>query len=245
MKSGPEHFNETIGKVLDQFLDPSGTPSGSVCFPHDLPNHKIRAVNAMTPVEWLRCCAAQTNSWERLAITEKVAFAAEINWTPGRVVAEAHAHAVVLDVSILEAILGTNPGYERYLRLDFEPWNLGSLFPDPMVHVHASSKGPPRFPVSHSSTVPHIDFIELILRNFERGIWEQWADRVWERRIRPNLGAASDPRASIKSAFGANQYELLSTHLKGPVEHWKKILLEEKRKMSSFVYDSKLDALNY
>lgn len=247
MSGGCEHFDETIGKVLDRFLDPAGTPAGSVCFPRDLPNQKIRAVSAMTPVEWLRHCAEQTESWERLAITEKVAFTAEISWTAGRIITEVHAHAVVLDVGVVEAIRGKKPGYERYLRLDFEPWNLGSLFPDPMVHTHASLKGPPRFPVSHSSTAPHIDFIELVLRNFERSLWERWADRVWERRIGPNLGANPDPRARIKSAFVAapGQYKLLSTQLKAPVEHWKKVLIEEKLKMSSFVYDTKLDALNY
>lgn len=245
MNGGPEHFDKTIGKVIGRLLDPSGTPSGSVCFPPDLPNEKIRAVAGMTPVEWLRECAKQTNWGEQLAITEKIAFAAEISWTTGRVVTEVHAHAVVLDVGILEAITGTDPGQGRYLRLDFEPWNLGRLFPDPMVHAHASMKGPPRFPVSHSSTVPHVDFVELLLRNYERDVWERWADRVWERRVERTPGARPDARAHIKAAFAGGKYDVLSTELREPVERWKKVLTEEKRKMCSFVYNAKLDALNY
>ncbi len=256
--SDPIHFSERIKKVLAH-LTPH-THSGNVSWPPDLPNAKSRITKEkkktekteeVNPLTWLRDIASQIKNSDQLAIIDNIAFTTEISWVTNnkiRLISEVHAQALILeDISIDDAIMGIDPEGCQYLRADFEPTNLGILFPDPMAHVHAQPKKEPRFSLSASNTVPHIDFIELILRNYARNLWMDWAGRVWDMRIsgkRRTLNE-NDPKTVILQAFANSLHSMICTDLADDVSNWKKALISEKRNMTSFVHDDRFDVMNY
>jgi hypothetical protein len=135
----------------------------------------------------------------------------------------------------------------HYLRMDFERSNLGGLLHDPVPHVHAQAKGEPRFALSDSRSLPHVDFVELVLRNYFHDEWEDWADRVWERRVKPVLpfDGTADPRTQIKAAFRESHYPTLMGDFRESVSQWKRVLVEEKRRMCPLAWDETHEVLGY
>jgi hypothetical protein len=246
-EGGPEHFTPVIAKILGNLMPYPGRTSA--CHPSDLPAGDTRIQDLESPMAWLQRIAENTKHVDRLTLFPHIAFTAEIFWDStknGNVISKVHAQALILDgVTVEDVICGGKAERYQYLRADFDPGNLGRIFPDPMVHVHSEPKGEPRFSASVAITLPHVDFLELILRNYAKDIWNKWAIKVWERRIKPYLGNAEDPRARIQSAFGGNHHKVLRGDLREPLERWKQKLLEEKRMMSSLVYDPSFEALNY
>lgn len=246
---GTEHFSPTTKKILEGNLMPYPGKT-SACHPANLPAEETRIEDAETPISWLQKIAKKIKHSDQLILLDNVAFTAEIFWdstSRSKVISKVHAQALFLDgVTVKDVIGGKTTSRYQYLRTDFDPGNLGCIFPDPMVHVHSNPKGEPRFAASASSSLPHVDFLELLLRNYARGIWEEWADRVWARRVQPHLGSAEDPRVAIRSAFRGNHHKVLRGALRDPVERWKQKLIEEKLKMSPLLYDApSFDALNY
>lgn len=248
--SGTEHFTRRTEKILTGNLQPYPGQT-SACHPLDLPNDKARIQDGEDPLRWLEKIADITKYPEELILRDNVAFTAEIVWHSASgqsFIHKVHAQALILEGATVEEVIYGAAGEARhqYLRADFDPENLGHLFPDPMVHVHAASKGEPRFPLSVANTLPHVDFLELLLRNYAWEDWSRWADRVWDRRIRPTQGNAEDPRLPIRAAFGGNHHLTLREGLREHVVRWRDVLVKEKRAMCSLRYDPSFDeVLNY
>jgi hypothetical protein len=104
-----------------------------------------------------------------------------------------------------------------------------------------------RFPIASNRSLPHVDFVEVILRNFYRYEWEAWADAVWTRRIRPGLplGGAYDPHTQIKAAFRGSQHLTLAGPLGESVAVWKRQLVTEKLRMCRLSWHDANDHLGY
>lgn len=238
----PIAFTPKIANVL-ALLDPGNRPYGSLCFPPDIPNKDFRTLDKDTPVGWLRRVVAGTSYSDSLSVFSNIALVIEFSWETsseyGQIVKEVHCQAVVTpDTDIEDVILGAEPDKQQYFRVDYEPWNLGKyVFPDPLPHTHAQVKREPRFSLSSSSTLPHIDFLEFLLRNYQRQQWQEWADKVWDERVYPSLPVhmrqieSGNTREAILAAFSANQFETLTIQLKEPVLAWKEALKNEKKRM--------------
>jgi hypothetical protein len=188
---------------------------------------------------------------------ENCVVVAEVKWSADAdgnlVVTEAHCQAAVHQGGVpIELLIEESPADSdeqwAYIRLDFEPENLGGIvFRDPLPHVHARMKGEPRFAVSRRPTAPHIDFIELLIRNFYPRVWHEWAVNVWMTRIGPS--AALHERLGglerMLAAFSENKYRVLCTELREPVLRWKNALQSEKSRMSPLGPLTLCDAIDY
>lgn len=245
----PVHFSNAIESLLLGPLSPGNRPHGSASTPPDLTNDDMRIEGAEEPADWLRNIAKRTSYANLLAIEEHVAVVAEIRWE-GRVLTEAHCQAVALDSGRIEEVLnGTGCPTMHYLRADFEPWNLGQfVFPDPVSHVHSNHKKEPRFRLAAADSVTHVDFFELVLRNFARATWQTWAEKVWHKRVRVTMpgSAPAATLSTVRNAFEDSDYKRLSSgDLRPAVRKWKQALRREKGLMTTLAADSTLAALDY
>lgn len=238
-------------------LMPDDRPEGTICFPSDLPNKDCRTQAEDTPVAWLQRVAAQTKYPDLLRLFPNVAFVSEVSWFQDNkrrpILKEVHCQAVVTPgVDINQAVDGAEVPSQQYFRVDFEPWNLGKyVFPDPIPHAHSNVKNEPRFPLALVSTTPHVDMVEFLLRNYNRRLWQVWADRIWDERVWPTLPALykkpgeGNVRNAIKTAFAANQHELLADKYGGLLRNWKKAMVDEKRGMSTIIIPPGIEDLSY
>lgn len=238
-------------------LEAGKRPSGVQTFPPGLPNEEIRAHETMTPLEWVKQLYAKADPKHQpdIPVLNNVALAIEVKWSSrdgSQRIDEVHCQAAVFhDRTVADALAaGTiDEKMTSYIRLDFEPRNQGQyVFPDPIPHVHARTKGEPRFPVSLSPAAPHVDFMELILRNYARQIWDAWAIQVWEERIAKRLPQRErfDRLRTIRTAFAEGRYkELCTPPLSDDLRRWKTALQREKMGMFSLIRDERCDAISY
>lgn len=246
------HFH-TAFKNLLAALDPGEQPSGNRTFPVDLSNGSTRIVDGQSAVEWLRAVHARTSYRHHLQILDYMAFVLDVTWETRnevRLVSRAHCQAVVVGgATIDEVVDGADPKRANYFRLDHEPQNLGQyVFPDPYPHVHSESKGEPRFALSEIPTVPHVDFFELLLRNYARPVWDDWALKVAKARVVPGLAPASGAAPALeqtRQAFAGDRYDLLRGSLRVVVRNWKRAMRREKRRMTALARDPDVDAITY
>ncbi len=252
----PIPFTPKIASVLAS-LDAGKRPSGILCFPPDIPNKDFRTVHNDTPVDWLRRVMEGTKHRDQLAVFANIALVIEFSWETsavyGQVVKEVHCQAVVTpDMDIEDVMLGKTPDNQQYFRVDYEPWNLGNfVFPDPLPHTHARVKREPRFSLSLSSSLPHVDFLEFLLRNYQRPQWQKWANTVWDKRVYPTLPVhmrqvnSGNTREAILAAFSCNQFEELTVQLKEPVLAWKAALKNEKKRMCTVSSNPASEIISY
>jgi len=254
----PIHFSEGFANILDGPLCPH-TPKGQLASPWQMFNEKVRIDHEGDPIDWLRRVAGETEAKHEplLMPHDRMAFLFDVRWeTEGdkKIVREAHCQALIVDGAMIEdVILGEAPPWYQYLRADFEPLNLGVAFPDPLPHVHTNPKKQPRFPISVSCSAPHVDFIELVVRNFDRELWDAWAQRVWRERVHLEItdtdGERVDALASIVDAFDRNDLSALigtsPASLRDVTLAWRAGLLAEKQRMTALKRDPACDVVSY
>ena len=101
---------------------------------------------------------------------------------------------------------------------------------DALPHIHSNVKDEPRFCLSHSGSVPHVDFLEFLLRNYRRPEWQNWADLVWDKRVYPSLPGhirqtnQGNTRDAIRTAFTTNKPDKLANNYKDVILKWKEKL---------------------
>ena len=202
---------------------------------------------------WLRKLKKLSRS-EDFVVYDNLAFQAEVKWATvsgARVIVEAHAQALVSTgtASIKDLIQSTSQPFGdelHYLRADFEPENLGAVLHDAVPHVHSRQKHEPRFPMSLTRSLPHVDFIELIHRNFFPEQWAKWADEVWAHHgWKGQWGGQGDPHARIKAAFKQNQTRAIMEDYAEPVRFWKRLLRKEKMQMCPLKWHEPYEVLGY
>ncbi len=228
--------------------------SGMTCSIPDLTNDEIRVTESSRPEEWVQYVSGKTSNANLLEVKENIAFVAEHSWktlpSGVKVETEVHCQAAVLeDITIAQAKKGVPSARSHYLRADFEPGNLGEFcFPDPLVHVHATTKGEPRFPLSVSPAATCVDFFELLLRNFSRDEWQSWADTVFLRRVQVSIGELrrQDALNLLRNAFRTDDFLFLCSPTVRPcLKSWRGHLRREKKAMCGLIRDSELQVMDY
>lgn len=246
------HFSQAFATLLAAHLNPSRRPNGVATYPPGLRNQSIRITAKTRPVDWLREVygLADADYAPRLPVEDNILFVGDVEWwTLEKVLCakKIHCQAVVSTGATIKQLVDGErvPSADAfYLRLDFDPANLGQwVFPDAIPHVHARPKGEPRFALSRHPAAPHVDFIELILRNFCRPLWDAWAVKVWEKRVA--RFCPKDTLPQIRTAFRDGKHQLLSTSLGEAVDKWRQALHDEKRRMSPLFPSAGCDIINY
>lgn len=252
MAEVPIHFHQAFENLLVA-LDPHGAPSGTRTFPSDLSNDTTRIGADQSVIDWIQATYNATRHQHRFPVLERMAFVLDVSWDTvegSLTVTKAHCQvAVVSGATIEEVVLGAEPKTANYFRVDYEPHNLGHfVFHDPFPHVHSEGKGEPRFALSISPSTPHVDFFELLLRNYQPDLWDRWAEEVWDKRVLPSLAhSAGAPRvlSAVRRAFAGNDFETLVGNLGDAVAKWRTAMQLEKCRMTSLQRDARCDAIHY
>jgi hypothetical protein len=243
----PIFFSPALEHLLQGPLATSERPDGAASSPPDIPNANARISEAQDPNDWLRNIAARTKYPFLLEVEPSIAVVAEIRWV-NHTLTEAHCQALIVEDGTVSDVLNNKQCASQYLRADFEPWNLGRYaFPDPLSHVHSNTKGEPRFRLGSGVAVTHIEFFELLLRNYARQTWQRWAESVWLARSSMTLEGRNSVETLIAvcDGFEKSQHLALAGDMRSAVKKWRQVLNREKRAMTSIFTSTVLGVLDY
>jgi len=147
--------------------------------------------------------------------------------------------AICLKEGSIEELLGARlpvtDDAVQYFRLDMHPHALGSLYNEPIPHIHSRPNGVPRFPFRTADTKTLIpDFIAFLFQNYAYEKWESWVEAVWK----DNTGYPidEDPIETIKEAFRDSQTLVL-------INTFEKELIKLKGYMTRATFDASHDFL--
>ena len=253
-----------LPKELSYFWKPLEVPLGQALhpwtkdhwadFPKGMSNERTRAVEEEDAASWLRRMHATfPETFHDMILDDRLALTGTIvwrTWSKGHSIVEAHLQAVVATTgNICDLVLGNEDMNAVYLRLDYEPNNVGQMaLSTPNPHIHVTCRGEPRFHASSAPTLPHLDFIEILLRNYFPEEWTRWADAVFDRDIaillQPNMLSRKEFSARVREAM-MEKKEVLDPGLVSAITRWKEALVMEKMSMTSFVPDPRAALVAY
>lgn len=154
-----------------------------------------------------------------------IALLSEVRWQDDTSIQYANMQAIVVLNGNLADLYCGEQVCTQYLRLDFDPNNLGLLFREPHPHIHVHPTGEPRLAMTSSGNVV-VAFLELLYRNYHHDAWQDWVTGVWNKRA-PEAGKESDPLRHILRAFQTNKGDVLRERYAEPLGRLRQYLRAE------------------
>lgn len=174
---------------MPEFLSPSVTaaltmlsPKGGSRFPGDAWDHRgLRITKSESPKAWFARVGTTLANPRAVILHDRIAMLGNATWHPGSLHSLCLQAVCLLDGTIEELLtdgIAVTDGEVHYFRLDVHPHALGSLYNEPIPHVHSLPHGVPRFPFQTADTKTLIpDFISFLFQNYAYEEWETWRQR--------------------------------------------------------------------
>ena len=225
------NLNNTFPDNLEQLflrIRPHGRPYTT--FPENLVDARVGASESLH--DWFRrlvdnSCQGDTRNCE---IEENIALFGEFSWSNKKEIEVANVTVLVLPIRLDDYYFdGPQGNEESYFRLDYDTKTLGTPFSHPVPHIHVSGHSSLRFSLDGESGNILIDFIEFIYRHFKPGVWQSWAEEVWNENYLgvKKLPDLDNPFYRLMDAFKESKFGVLQENAAN-LEQLKSLLATKK-----------------